>query len=96
VTGSSETINGTPYTTGATYDDAGDLLTQTYPDGEVLTTSYTAEGWFSSLATTFPSGVNGGAMVTLLDHLSYTGAAGARGLRAAVAAEFPPHTHLRG
>jgi RHS repeat-associated protein len=79
-TTTTETINGTTYATSATYDDVGRRLTQTYPDGEVVSTSYTAQGWLAGLTTAFPSGMNGGATITLVNNLAYSGTAGALGL----------------
>ncbi len=46
-----ETINGTGYTTQGTYNDAGQLLTQTYPTGETVTPGYSSTGWLTGLAT---------------------------------------------
>ena len=75
VTSTTETVNGTPYTTSLTYDDAGHVLSQTYPDGEVVATGYTAQGWLGSLSTT-PSGQG---TTTLVDNVAYTGPGGALG-----------------
>jgi RHS repeat-associated protein len=69
------TVNGTPYAASKTYDDAGNTLTQTYPDGEVVTNSYTAQGWLSGLSTQ-----QSGTTTTLLRGAAYTGAGGAAGL----------------
>ncbi len=55
--------------------DTGNLLTQTYPDGEVVTTSYTPQGWFSGLTTQ-----QGSSNVTLLSNATYAGTGGAAGL----------------
>jgi len=69
------TIGSTHYQTGASYDDAGDLLSLTYPDGDVLTTSYTPQGWLSGLTLQ-----QGSTQTTLLSNLTYTGPSGAAGL----------------
>ena len=34
-----------------TYEDARDTLSKTFPDGEVVTSGYTAQGWFGSQST---------------------------------------------
>jgi YD repeat-containing protein len=57
------TMGGVNYTTSKTYDDAGNVLTQTYPDGETVTTSY-SQGWLSGLSTTQGN-------TTLLNNVSY-------------------------
>ena len=44
VTGQTQTILGTAYTTGWSYDTLDRPVTLTYPDGEVLTTTYGAHG----------------------------------------------------
>ncbi|HLG64757.1 MAG TPA: RHS repeat-associated core domain-containing protein, partial [Ktedonosporobacter sp.] len=66
------TINGTNYPVQASYDDAGDLISQTYPTGEVVNATYSAQGWLSQLSTT-----SGGTTTTLASNISYTGTAGA-------------------
>jgi RHS repeat-associated protein len=66
------TVDGTSYPIQATYDDSDNVLTQTYPTGEVVTTDYTPQGWMSGLATQ-----QGSSTTTLLSAASYTGTAGA-------------------
>jgi RHS repeat-associated protein len=64
------TVGATSYPVQNTFDDAGNTLTQTYPTGEVVTTSYTAQGWLSSLATTQGN-------TSLLSSAAYSGFGGA-------------------
>src|SRR5260370_14071590 len=71
-TSSTLTVGSTGYPLGTTYDDAGNVLTQAYPDGETVTNGYTAQGWLSSVATSSGS-------VTLANNLTYTGPGGAFG-----------------
>src|SRR5207302_5318868 len=59
---------------GSTYDDAGNVLTQSYPDSESITNSYTAQGWLSGVSTT-----RSGTTTTLASGLAYTGVGGAFG-----------------
>ena len=66
------TVGSINYPIQAGYDDAGNILTQTYPDGEVVTNSYTTQGWLSGVNTQV-----GSTNVTLLGNASYTGAGGA-------------------
>jgi RHS repeat-associated protein len=66
------TVGTTPYTVQTSYDDASNVLTQTYPDGEVVTNSYTAQGWFSGLTTQV-----GSTLVNLVNTIAYTGVGGA-------------------
>jgi YD repeat-containing protein len=60
------------YQLQSTYDDAGNVLTQTYPDGETITNSYTAQGWLSQVGTSLGS-------TTLASNLAYTGVGGGFG-----------------
>ncbi|HEY7199658.1 MAG TPA: hypothetical protein VIC57_05580, partial [Candidatus Dormibacteraeota bacterium] len=62
------------YPLGSTYDEAGDVLTQSYPDGETIANSYTPEGWLSGVTTT-----KNGTTTTLASGLAYTGVGGAFG-----------------
>jgi RHS repeat-associated protein len=71
-TSSTLAVGSTGYPLRATYDDAGNVLTQAYPDGETVTNGYTAQGWLSSVATSAGS-------VTLANNLAYTGTGGAFG-----------------
>jgi RHS repeat-associated protein len=68
------TVGSASYTTQATYNDDGHLLTQTYPDGEVVTSGYTAQGWLLGLTTRA-----GSTSTTLFNQASYTGPGGAAG-----------------
>jgi YD repeat-containing protein len=68
------TVGGTNYLVHTSYDDAGDVLSQTYPNGDVLTTSYTAQDWLAGLTLQ-----QGSTQTTLLSNLSYTGTSGAAG-----------------
>jgi RHS repeat-associated protein len=66
------TVGASSFPLGSTYDDAGNVLTQTYPDGQTITNSYTAQGWLSQVATSQGS-------TTLASNLAYTGIGGAFG-----------------
>ncbi len=68
------TVGGS-YTAKGTYNDGGSLLTETYPDGEVVSTSYTEQGWLASLTTQ-----QGTTTTTLLGGVTYGGAGGADGM----------------
>ncbi|HEY7780340.1 MAG TPA: RHS repeat-associated core domain-containing protein, partial [Ktedonobacterales bacterium] len=72
-TKSTLTVGGAGYTTWKSYDDAGNVLTQTYPDGEVVTNAYTS-GWLTGLSTQ-----QGSTTTTLASAVVYGGAAGAAG-----------------
>src|SRR6202011_5894241 len=65
-------VGSSRYPLGTTYDDAGNVLTQTYPDGETVTNGYGAQGWLSSVATS-------AGRVTPATNLAYTGTGGAFG-----------------
>jgi RHS repeat-associated protein len=71
-TSSTLTVGSSSYPLQSTYDDAGNVLTQAYPDGETVTNGYGAQGWLSSVATSSGS-------VTLASNLAYTGVGGAFG-----------------
>ncbi len=43
---------GGSYPVGTTYNDAGQALMLTYPNGETVTASYSAAGWLGSLTRT--------------------------------------------
>jgi RHS repeat-associated protein len=62
------------YTTQTSYDDAGNVLAQTYPDGQTVSNAYTAQGWLSGVSTA----VNG-TPSTLVSNVAYTGTGGAFG-----------------
>jgi RHS repeat-associated protein len=65
-------VGSTSYPIQATYDDAGTSLTQTYPDGETVTNSYSAQDWITGVSTSQGS-------TTLLSGAGYTGPGGAVG-----------------
>jgi RHS repeat-associated protein len=62
------------YTNQTSHDDAGNVLSQTYPDGQTASNAYTAQGWLSGVTTA----VNG-TPTTLASNLAYTGTGGAFG-----------------
>src|SRR6266545_3587614 len=66
------TVGSTSYPLGATYNDAGTVLTQTYPNGETVTNSYGAQGWLTGVSTSQ-------GPTTLLSSAAYTGPGGANG-----------------
>ncbi len=68
-----ETINGTGYSTQGTYNDAGQVLTQTYPTGETVTPGYNSTGWLTGLTT------SAGGTTTLASNLSYSDPSSAAG-----------------
>ncbi len=72
--GSTLTVGGSSYPLQTSYDDAGDVLSQQYPDGELVTDSYTAQGWLSGVSTQ-----QGGTTTTLLANAVYQGVGGAWG-----------------
>jgi RHS repeat-associated protein len=65
-------IGSTSYPLRSTYDDAGSVLTQTYPDGETVTNSYGSQDWLSGVSTSQGS-------TSLLSGAAYTGTGGATG-----------------
>jgi YD repeat-containing protein len=65
-------VGNTAYTVQNAFDDAGNTLTQTYPNGDVITDGYTAEGWLSSVTLT-----QGTTSTTLLANADYQGPGGA-------------------
>ena len=60
-------ISGQPYIVANGYDDAGNLISQTYPNQETVTTTLGATGWLSSVGTQ-PAG---GAPTSLLSNPAY-------------------------
>jgi RHS repeat-associated core domain len=68
----SMTIGGTTYPFTTTYNDAQQPTTVTYPDGDVVTTSYTSQDWLSGVSESLNSTTN-----TLLSAVNYQNAAGA-------------------
>jgi len=65
-------VGSTNYPIQASYDDAGSPLTQTYPNGETVTNSYSAQDWITGVSTSQGS-------TTLLSGAGYTGPGGAAG-----------------
>jgi YD repeat-containing protein len=72
--GETVTVNGTNYPIQAAYNDAGQVTSETYPDGEVVTPGYSSTGWLLGLTTTASS-----TTTNLATNLAYTGLAGAAG-----------------
>lgn len=68
------TVGAASYTLQTSYDDAGSVVAETYPTGEVVTTSYTSQGWLAGV-----SRQQGGTSTALLGQAAYTGAGGAQG-----------------
>jgi RHS repeat-associated protein len=75
LTSQSLTVGGVSYTVHTSYGDANQVLSLTYPDGQVVTNNYTNEGWLGGLITK-----QGANTTTLLSQVSYTGSGGAAGL----------------
>ncbi len=69
------TVGGTSYTTQTAYNDANQVTSLTYPDGEVVSQNYTNEGWLGGVTTQ-----QKGVTTTLLSQAGYTGPGGAAGL----------------
>ncbi len=74
VTNTTLNVNGTNYPTGVAYNDAGQTLTVTYPTGETVSTSYSAQAWFAGLTRTQ------GTTTTLVSGVGFTGVGGAGGM----------------
>ncbi|HEY7832314.1 MAG TPA: RHS repeat domain-containing protein, partial [Ktedonobacterales bacterium] len=66
------TVGSTSYPVATAYDDASNVTSQTYPDGETVTTGYTGPGLLESLTTNL-----GGPTTTLLSNATYAGYGGA-------------------
>lgn len=71
-TGATLTVGTTTYPLQSTYDDAGSVLTQTYPNGETVTNSYGNQDWLSGVSTSQGS-------TNLLSGAAYTSSGGAAG-----------------
>jgi RHS repeat-associated protein len=71
-TSSTLTVGSATFPLQSVYDDAGNVTSQTYPDGELVTNGYTAQGWLSQVTTSLNS-------TTLLSGAAYTGAGGGFG-----------------
>jgi RHS repeat-associated protein len=65
------TVNGQSYTLRKSYDDAGHVLSETYPTGETVNVGYT-QGWLAQVSTT-----SGSTTTNLASQIQYTGSAGA-------------------
>lgn len=72
VTSSTLAFGTSVYTVSSTYDDAGHRLTQTYPSGNVVTNTLTAEGWLSGVSVTI-----GTTTTQLFTNADYQGPGGA-------------------
>jgi RHS repeat-associated protein len=73
--GSTLTVGNASYTLRTSYDDAGNVLTQVYPDGETVTNAYSPEAWLTGVQTqrgSYPA-------TTLVSGIGYTGPGGATG-----------------
>jgi RHS repeat-associated protein len=73
--GSTLTVGSASYTLRTSYDDAGNVLTQVYPDGETVTNSYSPEAWLTGVQTqrgSYPA-------TTLVSGIGYAGPGGATG-----------------
>jgi RHS repeat-associated protein len=68
------TVGTASYPLQFTYDDAGNVLTRRYPDGETVSNAYTGQGWLSGVNTQ-----QGTTTTTLLSGAAYTGVGGAFG-----------------
>jgi RHS repeat-associated protein len=66
------TVGAATYPLQTSYDDAGAVLTQTYPDGEIVTNTYGSQHWLTQVSTSL-----GGP--TLLSGAAYSGVGGANG-----------------
>jgi RHS repeat-associated protein len=71
-TGWAMTINSTTYPFTMGYNDAGQQTSLTYPDGDTLTTSYSAQDWLAGATEKL-----GSTTTTLLNSIGYSGEAGA-------------------
>lgn len=50
------TVGSTSYTNSMTYDDAGNVRTQTYPTNETVTNAYSPQGWLTGVSTQSQTG----------------------------------------
>ena len=73
-TGRTLTVGTAGYALQTSYDDAGQVVAETYPTGEVVTNAYTSQGWLAGV-----SRQQGATPTTLLDQATYTGTGGAQG-----------------
>ncbi len=72
--GSTLTVGSASYTPRTSYDDAGNALTQHYPDGETVTSTYSPEAWLTAVQTQ-----QGSTTTSLVSGIGYTGPGGATG-----------------
>jgi RHS repeat-associated protein len=72
--GTTLTVGGTSYPIQSTYNDADQVVSETYPTGEVVTNSYSAQGWLQGV-----SRQQGNTTTQLVSGMTYTGAGGAMG-----------------
>jgi RHS repeat-associated protein len=72
-TSSTMVVGANSYPLQTAYDDAGNVLNQTYPTGEVVTNTLTAQDWLSGVSTSMGS-------TTLLSGAAYAGTGGANGV----------------
>jgi len=71
LTSSTLVVGSTSYPlSNITYNDAGEQLTATYPDGDIVTNAYGAQGWLASVGT---------QAGTLMSGVGFTGIGGAAG-----------------
>src|SRR5437660_1556068 len=49
--GQTMTVGAATYPETTVYDDAGNVLAVTYPDGETVSVAYTSQGWLSGVST---------------------------------------------
>jgi RHS repeat-associated protein len=68
------TVGAASYPAGTAYNDAGQVLSETYPTGEVVTNAYTAQGWLQGV-----SRQQGSTTTQLIGGITYAGAGGAMG-----------------
>jgi RHS repeat-associated protein len=47
-----ETVGGTAYPVATSYNDAGQVTSQTYPNNDVVSNTYTAQGWLAQVTRT--------------------------------------------
>jgi RHS repeat-associated protein len=73
-TGMTMTVGGASYPAQTAYDDAGNVLSSTYPDGETVSNSYTAQGWLNGV-----SAQQGSTTTSILSNATYSGTGGAFG-----------------
>jgi RHS repeat-associated protein len=70
--GETVTVNGTSYPLQASYNDNGQVTSETYSTGEITTLGYSSTGWLDGLSTTA-----NGVTTALASNIAYDGLAGA-------------------